>query len=298
MLCTCNCFIQTLPNFLKRKGYNAHRGLWETITKLLFIYLPINLLFFSNNQHFSKTSCIVNALIIEPPSSSVDYQQLASLLVSTFDSPHSSSFDNDKNTNSLSNTMSSKLEWIQWNLLEKSLTEQYTYNQYVSTGRKMRGKKYALFLAKEYKPSKTNNNYKPQSEVVGMVEMGMTVGPVLLHTDDKNQFQCMKIESIPRAIVGVLCVKSTHRNQGIGKILLEKCETISHKVWNETRLFVEVEPSNTNALRFFKDYGYHSATLSTSMEYQSHEIMINATVARRRKVESRPHILLQKQIGS
>ena len=38
--------------------------------------------------------------------------------------------------------------------------------------------------------------------------------------------------------------KSNFQEKGIGKMLVEKCEYVSSQIWNETRLFAEVEPSN------------------------------------------------------
>ena len=59
---------------------------------------------------------MISALIISPPSSAGDYRQLASLLASSFDAPAA---------------QSTKIELLKWNMLEKSLTEEYIYKQYV-----------------------------------------------------------------------------------------------------------------------------------------------------------------------
>lgn len=226
----------------------------------------------------------VDALIIGPPVSSTDYRQIASLLVSTFDAPpqpsSSSSIINQKSAPAI------KIEAMQWMLYEKSLTEQYTYNQYISTTRKMRGKKYALFVAKEYIPPSQDNDHRASYHVVGMVEMGVTVGPVSI---SENELVGMSLR--PRATVGVLCVSSSHQNQGIGQALVEKCEYVAEHIWNETRLFVEVEPCNGIALSFFEKYGYEGMNRGADGGFE----MRNATVSRRRKVESRPHFVLEKE---
>jgi hypothetical protein len=43
----------------------------------------------------------------------------------------------------------SKLEALQWNVLDKSLSEELIFKQYTSTVRRMRGKKYCLLVAKD-----------------------------------------------------------------------------------------------------------------------------------------------------
>lgn len=261
------------------------------------------------------TSHVSTALIVTPPSGASDFRQLASLVVSTFDAPIDPA---------------SKLEVMQWNLYERSLSEQFTFKQYTDTVRKMFGKKYALFVAKEYIPGNEDNGFQSSYDVVGMIEMGMALGPVNLRNyenrqserdedsqreidlfeaqndnsvgknealestileSDKASTTAISIQQIglrPRATVGVICVKSTNHNKGIGKALLGKCEEIASDVWNEPQLFVEVEPDNKNALRFFERDGY------SGFEDEGGVQMRNATVIRKRKATSRPHLVLGK----
>jgi ribosomal protein S18 acetylase RimI-like enzyme len=228
----------------------------------------------------------VDALMIGPPASSTDYRQIASLLASTFDAPPPPLSSSSSSLTNQKFAPANKIEAMQWMLYEKSLTEQYTYNQYLSTTRKMRGKKYALFVAKEYIPPSQDNDHRASYHVVGMVEMGVTVGPVSII---ENELVVMSLR--PRATVGVLCVSSSHQNQGIGQALVEKCEDVAKHLWNETRLYVEVEPCNGNALKFFEKYGYEGMNRGADGGFE----MRNATVARRRKVESRPHFVLEKE---
>lgn len=253
----------------------------KTLKLCLLVFVLVELNHPSHSYFFQYNA---SALMVTPPLSSSDYRQLATLLVQTFDAPQAAQ-------DSSENSIASRLEWIQWNLVEKSLSEQFTYNQYISTARKMRGKKYALFVAKEYMPPQKDNDYRACYEVVGLAEMGMTVGPI------RDEIEGKETLLRPRATVGVLCVKDSYRNQGIGKVLLEKCENTSRHVWNETRLFVEVEPSNVDALTFFRGSQYNSITsASVDDKMGSHVIMRNATVVRRRKMESRPHIVLEKSL--
>jgi|AntRauTorckE5430_2_1112549.scaffolds.fasta_scaffold03950_3 ribosomal protein S18 acetylase RimI-like enzyme len=249
-----------------------------------------------------------DALIIAPPSSSTDYRQLASLLVSTFDAPDSAD-DANANDDAITKTKTNAnagakiLEKMQWMLYDKSLTEQKTYTQYTSITKQMKGKKHALFVAKEYIPPTPDNDNRASYNVVGMVEMGVTLVPISLPYDDiidnnndgdndsdGSHTAGNRVGLRPQATLGVLCVSSLHRNQGIGRALVEKCEYVAEQIWNETRLFVEVEPCNEMALKFFDKYGFHGTRHGTDGGWE----MRNATVSRRRKVESRPHIVLEK----
>ena len=153
----------------------------------------------------------------------------------------------------------------------------------------MRGKKHALFVAKEYIPPSQDNDYRACYNVVGMVEMGVALVPVSLACED-GQIEGNQVGLRPQATVGVLCVSSSHRNQGIGQGLVEKCEHVAKHLWNETRLFVEVEPRNDKALKFFDKYGFEGTKRGSDGAWE----MRNATVSRRRKFESRPHIVMEK----
>ena len=259
------------------------------------------------------------AIIITPPSTSSDFRNLASLLVSTFDAPR------------LSN--SSVVEVMKWNMIDKILTEQETYNRYRSTARKMRGKKYALYLAKEYivenddeyflnsKGKEIQNQYRRATyKVVGMVEMGMTLMPsneiLPNNKKDPEQIKDEQTDSILTATVGVLCVKSTHHKRGIGHALLTRCEDVARDMWNEDSLCVEVEPDNTNAIQFFRKNGFNYCyeDLKEERNMKTNEItnsqqmkdeftnknfmMRNTVVTRKREIELRPHFVLSKQLNN
>jgi ribosomal protein S18 acetylase RimI-like enzyme len=163
----------------------------------------------------------------------------------------------------------------------------------------MRGKKYAIFVAKEYIGPCQDNDFRASYNVVGMVEMGVTVGPLVAEDEDVES-NVKQVILKPRATIGVLCVQTNFQEKGIGKLLVQKCEYVSSQVWNEKRLFAEVEPSNTKALNFFRRNEYQSASSAMNSNDESclDEMVRNATVARRRKVETRPHIVLEKKLCS
>ena len=121
---------------------------------MTMISIIINPIHHTANSFSTKTTTIISS-----PASADDYRQLASLLVSSFDAPQCSKEEDD-------NTVS-KIQRLQWDLYERSFTEEFTYKRYVSTARRMRGKKYCLLVAKQN-----------DEGVVGMVEMGMSFCPV------------------------------------------------------------------------------------------------------------------------
>mmetsp|Transcript_2338 Transcript_2338/g.5756 ORF Transcript_2338/g.5756 Transcript_2338/m.5756 type:complete len:287 (+) Transcript_2338:313-1173(+) len=245
---------------------------------------------------------ITSPLIISPPSSLSDFRQLASLLVDTFDAPSNSvKSDDDQQTTTAS--LKAKMGLLR-NMFETSLAEESTYKQYASTARRMRGKKYCLLVAKEFVRDVDDDQLRVRDDVVGMVEMGMSLCPVACqqtdpssggrgHATDTSDTATTSdsIESIPQPTIGVLCVKSTHQQKGIGQALVQKCEDVATDLWDEQSIFVDVEPGNENALFFFKKHGYGS-TFGVSGAVQ----MRNATVSSGRIAESRPHFLLRKRM--
>eukprot|EP00956_Cyclotella_meneghiniana_P031374 scaffold82226_cov70-Cyclotella_meneghiniana.AAC.1 len=191
---------------------------------------------------------------------------MASLITSTFDRP------NEDN----------KLASLQWKLFGKSLTDDFTYRQYISTARRMRGKKYCVFIAKDI----------VDGTVVGMVEMGMSKCPVTTSIAKDSNFginNTCSTKSSPQPTVGVLCVKSTHQNQGIGYSLLKKCEEVAQEIWKEQNVYVDVEPKNCKALTFFTKYSYEHV-----LDGQNGPTIRNTTVYRMRVQDVKPHWLLRK----
>mmetsp|Transcript_10136 Transcript_10136/g.21280 ORF Transcript_10136/g.21280 Transcript_10136/m.21280 type:complete len:293 (+) Transcript_10136:267-1145(+) len=258
------------------------------------------------HQKISST----NALQIVPPSSNDDWRDLASLLVETFDEPTIIT-PSPSSSSTAANPLKNKLQITKWNMFEKSLTEQFAYNQYVRTARKMKGKKYAILIAKEYNPGSEENEFRAFYEVVGMAEIGLNLEPSTVVSEESdvgdatnnNIISAITTASfsalVPRATVGVLCVKSSRRKMGIGQKLLQKCEEIIVESWGEDEIVVEVEPKNRAALEFFRSSGYHyggKADFARRVEEIDAEVR-NATVRKLRTFEERPHLVLRKSVA-
>ncbi len=278
------------------------------------ILLSMTISFFHTNHLLS------HSFTITLPTSKADYQELASLLVQSFDEP---TILNKNNYTSLINSVGDdyvddeiiqesikpiiqkQFDQITWSLYDKCLTEQYTFRQYVQNARKMKGKKYALYLAKEYNPGTSINSDidtpRPFYETIGLIEVGMVLEPNRI-TNDNDSGNSSKGSgggsgsvSILRArpTVGILCVKPDHMKKGVGKALLTKIEQVVSEIWNETQLFIEVEPINERALRFFNSNGYEIC-----LDSFGKEIIQIANVSRRRKMEERPHFVMSKMLKS
>lgn len=214
------------------------------------------------------------SIVVSPPSSLHEFRQLAKLIVNTFDDPSKDSVR--------SHWFQSKLEAFQWNVLDKSLSEELTFKQYTSTVRRMRGKKYCLLVVKDSHGIDDSHDF-----VVGVVEMGMYLCP---HTTNSTGEKAAELR--PQPTIGVLCVRSTHRQKGIGLALVRKCEQVAADAWNDDCVFVDVDPSNLSALNFFEKCGYNSFSVDELVQ------MRNATLYRRGKKEFKPHYLLKKILDS
>ena len=213
-----------------------------------------------------------------------DYAEIGSLLVDTFDGTSSTS-------------TSTGLDNILWNagVTRAFVARRYT-NRYVSTVRKMRGKKYALLLAKSYGDTNNNssdgtvaaNEIKP-GEVVGVAELGLSKYPLSI---DEGMSQETKV--LPS--VGVLAVNPSQRKSGIGRALLSAAESVVRR-WNETYIYAAVEPNNEVALSFFTNCGYDRVRPeSLSGGDDDIGVKVYVEVAERMKRERRPHVLLRKRI--
>lgn len=219
--------------------------------KVLALSLFLNIL-----QCLPKAS----TLSVVPPRSNQDWIDLSILLADTFDKP--------KPTDPQSSHLS-------WKLYERLLTERAIYNRYTSLAKRFRRNKskYALFIAKEYNDG-TLEERAPYNQVVGVVELGMTLGPSPESTT-----------LIPRATIGVLGVSSNFRQLGVGRSLVNKCQSIAKEVWKENDIYVEVEPLNEVALSVFESCGFvHKGEVK------------DATVMKRRQMENRPHLVLRKTL--
>ena len=184
------------------------------------------------------------AWYIAPPKVANEWTGLSKLIVDTFDAPKEDASAVDK---------------AAWFLFKKEATERATYQQYVSTARKMRGTKYSVLLAKE------------AGKVVGMVEVGINSG-------DKGE---------KRPTIGLICVAEGFRQKGVGADLVQRCERLVVDVWKDHKLFAEVEETNEQALQFFESLGFEMLN--------DKRVMVN--LRRGLQLEERPHILLTRTLA-
>lgn len=167
------------------------------------------------------------------------------------------------------------LENILWKTVEKGQMERFTYQRYVSTARRMKGTKYALLVVKDRIGG--NSVEAGELQVVGMAELGVTMN------------QSIRKDSLqPRATIGVLCVESKYRKLGIGKALVQRCETLVTDLWKDTVLYTEVEPINEKAISFFERCGYERCGGADET--------VMVTVSRRRRTEECEHFLFCKSL--
>lgn len=151
----------------------------------------------------------------------------------------------------------SQVEKLQWDLFGRRQAQDALYRRFVQTARRMKGAKakYAVLVAKDW------------GQVLGVAEMGIsTMG-------DR------------RAILGVLCVSPTARRKGIGQGLVQECENMAARVWQEDVLWVEVETTNDKAWSFFSACGY--------MDTEERSMV---TVQQRQRLEKKSHAVLSKPL--
>ena len=135
-----------------------------------------------------------------------------------------------------------KINAFSWTEKDQIDTERHTMEEYRKNVQRLQGYKYALWIAKEY-PCDHSNNGSKQSEgkVIGVVEVGLTQGP---------------LENQKRPTIGVLCIDPTYQRLGVGSALIETCESLIVQVWNDSWVYVQIEPWNIKALKFFQKRGY------------------------------------------
>jgi ribosomal protein S18 acetylase RimI-like enzyme len=227
----------------------------------------------------------VGAWSIAPPRANREWQQLAQLVVASFDAPNP--------------RPASAMEWWTWNLFQKRQCLRQTYQQYTRTARRMRHMKHTILLAKD-----------DQGRVIGMVEMGISSST---SSDAAVEAACGDYDNMEdstatagdagvlerkrRPTIGVLCVDADYRQRGVAKDLVDRCIHIvaNHESWTGGpfvdmkyhAIYAEVEPDNAPALAFFASQGF---------VIQSTNCWQNVTVRRRNRVETRPHLLLGKHL--
>ena len=92
-------------------------------------------------------------------------------------------------------------------------------------------------------------------------------------------------------VAGVLCVDKHHRQKGLGKALVQRCEDIAMQLWKVEQIHAEVDVENTKALEFFKLCGF------TTRDNDENGESVMVDVRRHRKLEQRPHTVLAKTMS-
>lgn len=188
------------------------------------------------------------AWTIGPPRSNQDWRQLAGLVTDSFDAPDESA------------PLRERLAW----LVQEPLVYQSTLRHHIATANKMRGKKYAVVVAKD------------MDRVVGVAEIGIKMDA----TDAEDETPSR------RPTIGSLCVKAEYRQQGIGRTLVNECQRLVERVWKDNVIFVEVRVDNDRALCFFQALGYEASEQQILVQVQY----------RQQRIE-RPHYLLNRQLN-
>jgi ribosomal protein S18 acetylase RimI-like enzyme len=201
----------------------------------------------------------VTGWYIAPPRVNSEWEQLASVVVDCFEAPSTAALASEK---------------IAWKLFRRPLSTQQSYRQFVQTARKMKGKKYAILIAKE------------GDRVVGMVELGINVD------DIRGGNNHTVTESTKRATIGVVCIEAEYRRKGVASVLIDRCERIVADKWGGAALYAEVEAANLKALAFFERAGYRPLSSGCGCEQR----VVTVLVRRSNKVEAVPHLLLSKTL--
>ena len=226
-----------------------------------------------------------------------DYEDVGRLLCEVFDdnavSKQQQQQQGGKSTinNVLGAASGGAVSSFLWNAITRTLAAAQYTNRYISNARKMRGKKYALLVAKSFGSDNNDNNsnrgIKP-GQVIAMAEVGVSRYSILSDvtgtggSSDEREHD----ETDVLASIGVLCVEESQRRSGAASELLKAAESLARRRWNETSLYAAVEESNWPALSFFNAAGYEDSGLVVQVEVSE----------RMRKGEMRPHLLLQKRL--
>jgi len=271
------CIVQ---NFMRNLAIGTIAWWWYATQ--MHIIVPCNAL--SNSKSGRITVTKIPPISIAPPISDSDFMQVASLVVDSFEKVETLlenlQYGNDEKetTMTASDTIKSLFRSTSiGGVLFRNLAIRSTYITYSRTFRRMKGKKYALLLAKISSEGVVTIGGGGLGDVVGMVELGL-----------------VRSNSASRPTIGVLCVDEAYRGFGIGRAMVESCEEIIDKIWSGSRkveedrygvltrveregiglvqsevvvvrrnqpVYVEVEPTNEVALDFFLacgyDYSYH-----------------------------------------
>jgi ribosomal protein S18 acetylase RimI-like enzyme len=222
--------------------------------------------------------------------------QLSKLIVNTFDNPSSPLFQEQRFKHDGNHTMAPC-----WTDQERIETEKHTIQEYTNNVQRLRGYKYSLWIAKEYHETDTTIGWTAkEGKVVGVVEVGVTKYTRRKDTDK-------------RPTIGILCVDPKYQALGVGSALIDTCESLVLQMWKDTSIYVQVEPWNIRALRFFYKRGYR---LVLPDEHQGNEAnaktqtmdsmslveddpssWITVRLYRNRILQDVPHVLMMKELS-
>jgi ribosomal protein S18 acetylase RimI-like enzyme len=259
-------------------------------------------------------SLSVDSWYIAPPRVEKEWNQLSQLVVRCFDETlnQNDCIDDSKNESWMEKNWNEQY----WNLIGKPRLEKITYRHFVSNARKLQGSKYTVLLAKD------------QGNVIGMIEVGVnsnnyttTSSSYSTEIDDKLIGTDNMIRQ-RRPTIGLLCVDSKFRNQGVAKELVYRCEQIVSNIWKDDVIYAEVQPENFKAMSFFQSSLRYEpilvplSTLSIRSDQETKQIrnsvsfstgidqtqsiatvMVELRQPQRIQTEKKMHILLSKTLS-
>lgn len=242
---------------------------------------------------------------ITQPSSRHDFFQLSDLIVSTFDNPLSSLYHEQQDN--IADKEGSKA----WSDEDQQETVRHTMIEYLKNVKKMQGYKYALWIARECSESPTDGK-QDEGKIVGVVEVGLTQAKPNRSLEKSLSNTDRMSDSGKRPTIGVLCVDPAYRSMGIATALIETCESLIVKVWNEKSVYVQVEPWNIQSLRFFEKQGYQLLHSKKQKDDSIHQVKEESTfkdwknidpsdiimvrLYRNRVLKDIPHVLMVKKL--
>jgi len=230
--------------------HNVSGKRWKCVLlwMLPFVSLGNALLRPTDYNRNESMSSFCGRYYVSVPIAVQDWQGLASLLVDSFDENRSA-------------------PWWQQPLLRTNI-----YRHYVQTARRLRGKKYAIHLAKD----------AISGQVIGIAEVGRSAIASSKQVDPSSR------DTKVVTTVGVLAVHPQARRYGIARRLLEQClETAT--LWESSHLFVEVEPTNHVMMACLDSLSFSRVS----------DALINVPVMRRgTEKELRPHVVYRREVPS
>jgi len=244
--------------------------------------------------------------VISLSSSKKDYEEVGSLLVDTFDEPRRRRSNSSVNSDGDSEKGFFFADELMWKLLVRPVMERQLTSRYEGLARRMRGRKYALLLAKRWKEDGRGR------EVVGMAELGMYPTPPLwqneLESSGANEAEGVIVKEIgegdvkPMPTVGLIAVSPSARGVGLGRALVQICEEIasSHSWGVKSHMLAAVEPDNHGAMQLFVSSGYTPiTTMERMVQTEVGTVpMVTVQVREGMRTVSYPHVLLRKELSS